>query len=233
LLPALVVALLTALAGACNNNAPQGAASRPAFTVSTSNATDARRLSEGANKLIEAMNRPESSFHFSFKGQEKIIDTNVPEKNQKPIVGPVTLEADVTPLDLDLKESRGGKVKQAQAKREDETSWNMAHLDILEVMTSPNLVIAVGSHVAEPPGNDIVGATMTDKYSFDTTTATGAQKKAFDLARLVLPSIQDCKGTAWIAKDSGELIKFTVDAAYSDRAGHAWTEHYEGVVVPR
>jgi hypothetical protein len=232
-MPAAVVALVTVLAGACNNNAPQVSISQPVTTAPNSSVADARRLSDGANKLIEAMNKPVGAFHFSFKGQENINTRGAQDKSGKPVIGPVSLEADVSPLEIDLKEKHGGTLKPTQAKRDDEMNWKMAHLAILGVMTSPNLVIAVGSNVAGPPGNDLVGTMMTDKYSFDTTTATGAQKRAFDLARLVLPSIKDCKGTAWIAKDSGELVKFDVDAAYLDQNGHAWNEHYEGVVVPK
>jgi hypothetical protein len=52
-------------------------------------------------------------------------------------------------------------------------------------------------------------------------------------ARMVLTTIGDCKGMVWIAKDSGLLIRFNVDADYRDQNNHAWKEHYEGEVTPK
>ena len=231
--PVAAAALVAALMGGCDNQQPQVFTSQPEKTVATANVTDTRRLTDGANRLIDAMNRPHRAFRFSFKGQENINDKYAQDKTQQPVVGPVSLDVVVSALELDLKEKRGKSVKQSKAKLENQTSWKMAHLVILRVMTNPNLVIAAGSTVAEPPVNDMVGATMADKYSFDTATATGSGRRSFDMARLVLPSIKDCAGTVWIAKDSGEVVKFNVDADYQDQDGRAWKEHYEGEVVPK
>jgi hypothetical protein len=112
-------------------------------------------------------------------------------------------------------------------------NWAMANLTTLGTMTSPNFVIAVASAVAAPPSTDLVGATPADKFTFDTTTATPSQKMGLDAARMVLTTIKDCKGTAWIAKESGLLIKFNVDADYLDKYNRAWKEHYEGEVTPK
>ncbi len=109
----------------------------------------------------------------------------------------------------------------------------MANLTTLGMMTSPNLVIAVGSTVTSPPSTDLVGATPADKFTFDTAAATPSQQLGLEAARAVLTTIKDCKGTAWIAKDSGLLIKFNIDADYLDRNSHAWREHYEGEVTPK
>jgi hypothetical protein len=226
-------ALATVLIVGCNNQPPQVFTTQSERSVPNTNATDTRRLSDGVNKLIDAMNTPDRSFRFSFKGQENINDNYAHDKAQRPVVGPVSLDVAVSALELDLKEKRGKSVKQSKATMENQTSWKMAHLVILRVMTKPNLVIAAGSTLAEPPANDIVGGTIADKYSFDTTTATGNQKRAFDMARLVVASVTDCAGTVWIAKDSGELVKFNVDANYLDQDGRAWKEHYEGVVTPK
>ena len=49
----------------------------------------------------------------------------------------------------------------------------------------------------------------------------------------MVSAIQNCKGTAWIAKDSGELVKFDIDAEFQGSAGQSWNEHYEGLVTPK
>jgi len=205
------------------------ASSTPATRPLTPDITDTKRLSDGANKLIAAMNRPSRSFHFYFKGRENLNE----DRTKPPHVGPVALSANVSPQEITLTETRGSSTKTSKAKRSDETNWDMANMTTLGVMTNPNLVIAMGSTVASPPSTDMVEGTLADKFSFDTTAVTPAQKMRLEAARLVLSTIKDCTGTAWIAIDSGLLIKFNIDADYADKDDHTWKEHYEGVVLPK
>ena len=218
---------------ACNNSFAPFTSSVPARTNSTPNITDAKRLSDGANKLMDAMDKPTRSFHFSFKGQENINNNYPRDKTQAPQVGAVALQADVSPEEIDLKETRGLTTKTSKAKKGEDLNWAMANLTTLGVMTSPNFVIAVGSAVVSSPNTDLVGVAPADKFTFDTTLATPTQKMGLEAARAVLTTIRDCKGTAWIAKDSGLLVKFNIDADYLDKNGHAWKEHYEGEVTPK
>ncbi len=203
------------------------------FEASGPNMTDVRRLNNGATKLIDAMNKPTTSFHFSFKGQENIDDRFAADQTQQPLVAPVALEADISPEELDLVETRGSTKREIKAKWGDETNWAMANVTTLGTLTNPNLVIAVASGVATPPVADLVGLAPADEYTFDTSAATPSQKVGLKAARMVLSTIKDCKGTAWISKDSGVLIKFNIDADYVDRYNRAWREHYEGEVTPK
>jgi hypothetical protein len=132
-----------------------------------------------------------------------------------------------------MSETRGTAKKISKAKKTDEMNWSMANLATLGVMTHPNFVIAVGSTVTSRPETDLVGATPADKFTFDTSAANPTQKMGLDAARAVLSIIKDCKGTAWIAMDSGLLIKFNIDADYLDKYQHEWKEHYEGAVTPK
>ena len=225
----LVGLALVAALSACNDNSGPVVSSVPAPKAPQPNMTDAKRLSDGATKLIDAMNKPTSSFRFNFSGQENLIE----DTTQLPQVGPVALEADISPNEINVSETRGTAKKTSKAKKGDEMNWTMANLATLGVMTNPNFVIAVGSTVASPPGTDLVGATPADKFTFDTTAVDPTQKMGLDAARAVLSTIKDCKGTAWIALDSGLLIKFNIDADYLDKYHHAWKEHYEGVVTPK
>jgi len=195
--------------------------------------TDSRRLSSGANKLLDAITKPTQSFHFSYKGQENINDKYLRDKTQAPEVGPVTLEADVSPDERDLVETRGQTKTESKAKKGDEMNWAMANMALIGIITNVNFSIAVGSTVASYPSTDTVGTTMADKYTYDTALANPTQKMALDVARTMLTSIKESKGTAWIAKDSGELIKFNIDTDYLDKDGRAWKEHYEGEVTPK
>jgi hypothetical protein len=235
--------LCMALAGLALAIALVGCRSKPASVensgnatkprAATSNMTDSRRLSNGANKLLEAMTKPTQSFHFSFKGQENINDKYPQNKTQAPQVGPVTLEADVSPDESDIVETRGQTKTESKAKKGDAMNLAMANLSLLGVMTNVNFNIAVGATVASSPSNEMVGTTVADKYTYDTTLANPTQKMGLDVARALLTSIKESKGTVWIAKDSGEMIKFNVDTDYLDKNGHAWKEHYEGEVTPK
>ena len=224
----LGLTLLAALT-ACNNSSTPEVRTLPAPQASTPNLTDANRLSDGAGKLIDAMKKPTASFHFSFNGQENIGK----DKTQPPQMGPVGLQADISPEEINLTETRGSTTTPTRAKKGDVLNWGMANLATLGVMTNPDLVIAVGSAVTASPSADLVRTTPADRFTFDTTAATPSQKMRLDAARIVLTTIKDCKGTAWIAKDSGLLIKFNIDADYLDKNNHAWKEHYEGEVTPK
>ena len=228
-----MVALLAGLTlvgifAGCNNNPAPVASAERIPSVSEVNPTDAQRLSNGASKLIAAMKKPTTSFHFSYQAQENLTD----DKRQPPKVGPITLQADFSPEEIVLLERRGTITKTIKARYGDEVKEGMANLTTLRVMTSPTLVIAVGTGVTSSPTTDLVGMIAADKFTFDTAAAsTPYQKAGVERARIVVSTIKGCKGTAWIAEDSGQLIKFNIDVDYLDKNNHAWQEHYEGLVT--
>ena len=131
-----------------------------------------------------------------------------------------------------MKETRGSTTKTSKAKSGNDVNWSMANLQTLGVMSKPTLVIAVGASVTSPPSRtwwepcSPIGSFLTPPPLWPP-----AQKEGLERARLVMTTIQGCKGTAWIAKDSGVLIKFNIDADYLDKNQHAWKEHYEGSVT--
>lgn len=208
------------------SNAPKPRASRP-------NMTEARRLSAGANKLVDALTKPTETFHFSFKGEQNLNDKYPEDKTQSPKVGPVTLEMDVSPEVRNIVETRGETRTTTRVAKTDEVNNAMANLALLGVMSEVNFSIALGSAVASSPSSDAVGTVPADKFTFDTSQANPTQKTALDIARAMLTTIQNTKGSAWIARDSGRMIKFNIDTDYEGKDGHAWKEHYEGDVTPK
>ncbi len=91
------LALATALVG-CKSNpvSSETSGNAPKPQPSTPDTTDARRLSNGANKLLDALTKPTNSFHFSYKGQVNINEKYFRDRTQAPHVGPVNVEADVS-----------------------------------------------------------------------------------------------------------------------------------------
>ncbi len=194
------------------------------------NATDAKRLNDGATKLLAAMKRPTRAFRFAYTGQENLSA----DKAEVPAVGPVTLLADISPEEISLAETRGKTVTTTHARYGDDVEWGIANLKSLRVMTSPTLAIALGASVTEPPGIDLVDKISADRFAFDTTLQNSpSEERGLEAARLVVTSIQNCKGTVWIAEDSGQVVKFNIDADFRDSNHHAWKEHYEGLVTPK
>jgi hypothetical protein len=222
--------MFAATTAACNNN-PAPVVTNVTVPPASSEIyrTDAQRLSNGASKLIEGMRRPTVSFHFSYKGRENL---NV-NRTKPPQVGLVGLQADISPEEITVIQTRSGISKTSKAKYGDEVNWGMANLMTLGAMTHPTLVIAMGASVTSPPVSDMVGRTLADKFTFDTSSATESQKIGLQRARMVVSSIRDCRGTAWIANESGLLVKFNLDADYTDKNSYSWQEHYEGEVTPK
>lgn len=192
-----------------------------------------KKLQNCTKLLMDSLEKPTSPFHFSYKAQQNINSKYPMDKTAKPEVGPVELQADVSPEELDITETRGGKRSEHKAKKSDEAAWAFAQLDLLGPLTNTGFVLAFGQLVARPAGSDTVGGVATDKYDFDTSTATGSTKVSLDIAKGIITNIQSTKGTVWLDKSTGRLVKFNLDGDFADKAGHAWKEHYEGEVAPK
>ena len=228
------LAVAVVLVGCKSHPAPvENSVNRPQPQTSRPNMTDSRRLSNGANKLLDAMTKPTQSFHFSFQGQQNLNDKYPQDKTQAPKVGPLTVEADISPDERDIVETRGQTKTTSKVSKADGLNWAMANMTFLGIMANVNFSIAIGSAVASSPSSDLVGTTVADKYTYDTTLANPTQKMGLDMARAMLTTIKESKGTAWISKDTGQMVKFNIDTDYLDKDGHAWKEHYEGVVTPK
>ena len=194
--------------------------------------TASKELSNSGKVLMDALNHPKTAFHYSYKGQENISDHYASDKSAKPQVGDVTMEADVSADELDVTATRGTKKEAHKAKKEDQLNWSLAQLALLSSVTGPVMDISVVSSMASAAGPDLVNGMAANKFNIDTTTLVGHQKAAFDVAKTIL-TLKDVKGTAWVAKDSGELVKFNLDVSRADDRGNTWQEHREGEVTPK
>jgi len=105
-----------------------------------------------------------------------------------------------------------------------------AQLSLTANVTGPMMMIDLLAELATEAGSDTVGGVAADKFTFDSYTVTAAQKFEYDV---INPS--QCKAikvAAWVAKDSGELVKFNIDESIADERG-AWEEHRAGEVTPK
>jgi hypothetical protein len=191
------------------------------------------KLTNCTKLLMDSMEKPSAPFHFSYKAQENINPKYPMDKTAKPEVGPVELEADISPDEIDTTAVRGGKKTESKVKKTDAGGLALAQLELIGPTTSTGILLAFGQLAARPSGSDSVGGVAADKYDFDTSTAVGTNRAALDIAKSMLTNIQNTQGTVWLEKTSGKLVKFNINADYADKNGNSWKEHYEGEVTPK
>jgi len=49
----------------------------------------------------------------------------------------------------------------------------------------------------------------------------------------MITNLQSTKGTVWLEKSTGKLVKFDIAASFADQHSNSWQEHYEGEVTPK
>ncbi len=224
---ALCLASLALLASCSKRNSPVNSVRTERPTTNEAS----QKLQNCTKLLMDAMEKPTTHFHFSYQAQENINAKYPMDKAAKPEIGPVTVEAEVSPDEIDVTSTRGKQTSTHKAKKGDTGAWAFAQLDLLGPMTGTGILLAFGQAVARPAGSETVGGIAADKYDFDTSTATGSTKAGLDMAKAMITNIGNTKGTVWVDKATGRFTKFNMDGDFKDKAGNAWKEHYEGEVT--
>jgi len=192
-----------------------------------------KAIGESSRLLMDFMEKPTAPYHFTYKAQQNINPRFPSDKTAKPEVGAVEIEADGSPDEIDLKSVRGDKTAETKAKKDDQLGWSMAQLSLIGPVGNVGIVLAFGQLAARPAGSEAVGGAPADKYEFDTTLASGANKAALDIARNMITNLASTKGTIWIDKASKRLAQFNIDTEMADKAGNKWKEHYEGELTTK
>jgi len=229
-------AMIVLLAG-CRNAGTgaegKGVAASPGASASAGVAHPAQgdvkqRLQHSTTLLLESLQKPTASYHFSYKAQENINPKFPMDKTAKPEVGPVEVEADISPDQLSLTSIRGKQKTEHKAMKADQLAWGMADLELIGPVTGAAMMLAFGQMVAQPAGSGTAGGVDADQFEFDTSTATGSTKAGMDIARGMITNLQSTKGTVWLEKSTGKLVKFDIDASFANQQSNSWKEHYEG-----
>jgi hypothetical protein len=83
-------------------------------------------------------------------------------------------------------------------------------------------------------GDVETGGYQTQRYDFDLAGIDATIKRAMGVGNAVGAGRQvkefNIKGSAWIAKDSGEMVKFEYDTIYGFSNGESETIHYDGAM---
>lgn len=183
----------------------------------------ARAFGEAAPNLMKALTEPTEALHFSYKAQAQINPKFPHEAGSKPELGPVAMEADVSPDVVNLEATRGAKTEKQTAKKEDALAWSMVKLPLMGPLMNVSMLLAF----AAPAARSADGITWT----FDSRTMGAAERSGMAMAQSLLRGkvkVDQIYGTLSVDPTTGRLATFNLDAEMKDEAGNAWKEHHEG-----
>ncbi len=230
-----IVFIMSALVGCSNKSSGSSAGSSGAPFTRPAAATDAKKVGDGLTRLSDSISKPQAAFHFSYQSRENLNPKFPSQAGSKPEVGTVEVEADIAPDQIAVSETRGGKRTETKANKSD-PMFEMAKLPVLGSLLGPTFPLAFAGPTARFAGSDTVGGVVADKYDMDTTTADATTQAGIAMAGAMLGGkvkINSVKGSAWLDKSSGRLVKFTVDTDLRTQDGQSWQEHYQAVVTPK
>ncbi len=197
---------------------------------------DSKKVSDGMRLMMDSINKPEAPLHFSFKANENVNPKFPMTNGELPRLGPVTVEAELSQDEVTVAENRDGKQSQSKGSKSDAAAIGLAKLGVLGCMLEVTFPFAFAGPTAEAAGSDVVGGMPTDKYNMDTTTANATTQAGLAMLGDMFNGkvkIKSVKGSAWLEKSTGRLVKFNLDADLSTRDGYNWQEHYEAMVTPK
>jgi len=235
---ALLAACLIATAFAGCQSKPAGAS--PGFSGSSSASRsgqeqDSKKVSSGIKLLMDSIEKPQATVHFSYQASENVNPKFPMQAGELPKVGVVSLEADISSDEVAVTENRAGKQTETKASKSD-MGFAMAKLDVMGCMLEVTFPFAYAGITAESAGSDTVGGMPADKFNMDTTTADASKQAALAMLSGMFNGkvkINSVKGSAWLEKSTGRLVKFDLNTDLSAQDGHTWQEHYQALVTAK
>ena len=187
------------------------------------------------DKLQTAIENPPAPFHASFKksdsdGFSYQCEADISDKGitgQQTDVSPAThIGTDTFPASTRTRELNGVPYKSPQ--------WQTAYGGI--VMAYMNGHIRDAQEGVKYAGDEQTGGYDARRYDFDLTGVDATIKRAMALGNhLGMRQTKDynVKGSAWIAKNDGRMVKFQFDNIMTFNDGTSSTTHYEGAVTKK
>lgn len=233
---ALLAAASVVIGAAGCQSKPSGASGASAPLAGRSGVEqDSKKVSNGIKLLMDSIDKPAAPLHFSYRANENVNPKFPMQAGELPKIGLVTVEADVSSDEVAVSESRNGKHTESKASKSD-AGYGLAKLGVMGCMLDVTFPFAYAGTTAAPAGSDMVGGVPAEKYNMDTSTANASTQAGLAMLGGMLGGkvkIQSVKGSAWLEKSTGRLIKFNLDADLSTQDGHSYQEHYEAAVTPK
>jgi hypothetical protein len=220
-----------AILGACTST-PLGHKSSSQPQATTASLSDSADLQAAMNKLEESIHKPSATFHgsfkkstsdgFSYECEADISSTGI--AGQQTDNNPATkIGDDVFPANT--------RTRQLNGTPYGSPNWQYAYGGIS--MTYLNGHIGDAQPGVKYVGDEQTGGYDARHYDFDLSGVEADIKKAMVVGNaLGMRQTKDynVKGSAWIAKDDGRMVKFSFDNIYTFSDGKIDSTHYEGAI---
>lgn len=194
---------------------------------------DPADLQAAMDKLQESIQKPASPFHASFKKSTSDGFSYSSEADVSPN-GITGKQTDVSP-----QTNVGGDVFPASTRVRD-LNGSPAGGPAFQAVAAGMIMAYLNGHIQDAQegvkyiANEQTGGYDARRYDFDLTGVDATIKRAMQIgnaAGLRQTKDYNVKGSAWIAKDDGRMVKFSFDNIYTFSDGKVESTHYEGAVT--
>ena len=228
--------LLACLFAGCtvSTKTDPASASTRAHQSSVASSSTASSLGEAVDKLQAAIDKPTARFHISFKKSNSDGFASQCEADVSPdgIVGQQTDYSPATKVGNDVFPA-GTKVRQLNGTPLGSRDWSAARGGI--EMAYLNSHIGDAQEGVTYVDEEETGGYAARHFDFDLSNTDATIKRAMGVGNHLTGGRQvkdfNMKGSAWIAKENGELVRFAFDTIFLFSNGDNSTTHYEGVVT--
>jgi hypothetical protein len=232
LIAGLAVLSLTVLM-ACTSN-PKAPASRARVRSGAQSPKD-DDLQAAMDKLEESIRKPSAPFHASFKksGSDGFSYECEADVSLGGITGQQIDNNPATKIGTDVFPANT-RTRQLNGTPYGSPAWQTVYGSIS--MAYLNRHIRDAQPGVKYVGDEQSGGYDSRHYDFDLTGVEADIKKAMEIGNsLGMRQTRDynVKGSAWISKDEGRMVKFSFDNIYTFSDGKLESTHYEGNITKR
>lgn len=190
-------------------------------------------LQAAMDKLEESIHKPSETFHASFKKSDSDGFLYECEADVSPggITGQQIDNNPTTKIGNDVFPANT-RTRQLNGTPYGSPTWQTAYGGIS--MAYLNGHIRDAQPGAKYVGDEQAGGFDTRRYDFDLTGVDADIKKAMEVgnaAGLRQTKDYNVKGSAWIAKNDGRMVKFSFDNIYTFTDGKTSDTHFEGTIT--
>jgi len=226
----LIVGLLTA----CTSK-PAAHASNASPTTTAAQPSRADDLQAAMDKLEESIHKPSTTFHASFKKSDSDGFLYECEADVSPggITGQQIDNNPTTKIGNDVFPANT-RTRQLNGTPYGTPAWQAVYGNIS--MAYLNGHIGDAQPGVKYVGDEQTGSFDARRYDFDLTGVDADIKKAMEVGNAVgLRQTKDynVKGSAWIAKADGRMVKFSFDNIYTFSDGKTSDTHFEGTITKK
>ncbi len=213
----------------------EGNSSESAAAKSTTQSGAKDDLQEAMDKLDSSIEKPSSTFNVSFKKSDSDGFTYLCEADVSPS-GITGQQTDISPATHIGSENfpASNRSRKLDGTPYGSPAWQTVRGSI--AMAYLNGHIRDAQEGVKYAGDEQTGGFDTRRYNFDLTGIDATIKRAMTMGNALgmrHTTDYNVKGSAWIAKDDGRMVKFQFDNIMTFSNGEVSTTHYEGTVTKK